>query len=89
MILTGDCLDVLPTLPEKSVQCVVTSPPYYGLRDYGCDGQIGLEKTPDCGNRGKVRLKSGLLEYQIMFVVQRLRDAGLIDGVTCDISGKG
>jgi DNA modification methylase len=34
-LLLGDCLDVLPTLPEKSVQCVVTSPPYFGLRDYG------------------------------------------------------
>jgi hypothetical protein len=31
----GDCLDVLPTLPAGSVQCVVTSPPYFGLRDYG------------------------------------------------------
>ena len=46
-ILEGDCRDVLATLPEKSVQCVVTSPPYFGLRDYGVDGQIGLEPTPD------------------------------------------
>jgi DNA modification methylase len=37
----------MPTLESGSVQCVVTSPPYYGLRDYGCDGQIGLEKTPE------------------------------------------
>jgi DNA modification methylase len=35
MIYTGDCLDILPTLPAESVQCVVTSPPYWGLRDYG------------------------------------------------------
>ena len=34
-------------LPDSSVQCVVTSPPYFGLRDYGIDGQLGLEKTPD------------------------------------------
>lgn len=47
MIHHGDCLAVLQTLPEASVQCCVTSPPYYGLRDYGVDGQIGLEKTPD------------------------------------------
>src|SRR5580765_3076899 len=33
--LTGDCRDVLPTLADASVQCVVCSPPYYGLRDYG------------------------------------------------------
>jgi DNA modification methylase len=46
-ILNGDCRDVLRTLPDKSVQCCVTSPPYFGLRDYGVDGQIGLEATPD------------------------------------------
>jgi DNA modification methylase len=42
----GDCRTVLATLPGESVQCCVTSPPYYGLRDYGCDGQIGLEQSP-------------------------------------------
>jgi len=47
MIYQGDCLDILPTLEAKSIQCCVTSPPYYGLRDYGCDGQLGLEPTPD------------------------------------------
>ena len=46
-IHVGDALDVLRTLPDESVQCVVTSPPYFGLRDYGHDGQIGLESTPD------------------------------------------
>ncbi len=46
-ILQGDCRDVLKTLPDCSVHCCVTSPPYFGLRDYGCDGQIGLESTPD------------------------------------------
>jgi DNA modification methylase len=46
-ILTGDCRDVLATMPAGSVQCCVTSPPYFGLRDYGHDGQIGLEQTPD------------------------------------------
>lgn len=46
-ILQGDCRDILATLPEQSIQCCVTSPPYFGLRDYGVDGQIGLEKTPD------------------------------------------
>lgn len=42
----GDCLEVLRELPSESINCVVTSPPYYGLRDYGVDGQIGLEETP-------------------------------------------
>ena len=46
-ILEGDVLDCLRTLPDCSVQCCVTSPPYWGLRDYGVDGQIGLEKTPE------------------------------------------
>lgn len=44
--LVGDVRDTLRTLPGGCVQCCVTSPPYYGLRDYGCDGQIGLEQTP-------------------------------------------
>ncbi len=47
MIYTGNCLDILPTLDAESVQCCVTSPPYWGLRDYGVDGQLGLEKTPE------------------------------------------
>ena len=46
-ILKGDCRDVLATLPDESVHCVVTSPPYFGLRDYGVVGQIGLEPSPD------------------------------------------
>lgn len=46
-ILVGDTRAVLKTLPVESVNCVVTSPPYWGLRDYGHDGQIGLEKTPE------------------------------------------
>jgi DNA modification methylase len=44
-IYVGDCFDVLPGMDPDSVDCVVTSPPYWGLRDYGVDGQIGLEKT--------------------------------------------
>jgi DNA modification methylase len=46
-ILKGDCRDVLATLPAESVHCVVTSPPYFGLRDYGVAGQIGLEPSPE------------------------------------------
>ena len=46
-ILHGDCRDVLKTLPDASVHCCVTSPPYFGLRDYGMAEQIGLEQTPD------------------------------------------
>ena len=46
MIHCGDALTVLRALPDTSVNCCITSPPYYGLRDYGCAGQIGLESTP-------------------------------------------
>ena len=46
-IIHGDSLEQLRTLPDESVQCCITSPPYWGLRDYGCDGQLGLEPTPE------------------------------------------
>ena len=46
-ILQGDCRQTLKSLPDHSVNCCVTSPPYFGLRDYGCEDQIGLEQTPD------------------------------------------
>jgi len=46
-LLLGDCRIILPTLAESSVHCVVTSPPYWGLRDYGVAGQLGLEPTAE------------------------------------------
>lgn len=46
-ILLGDCIASMRGLPDQSVNMCVTSPPYFGLRDYGVDGQIGLEATPD------------------------------------------
>lgn len=46
-IVIGDVREGLRSLPEGSVRCCVTSPPYWGLRDYGADGQIGLEQSPD------------------------------------------
>jgi len=62
-IRAGDCLQVLPTLPAESVQCVVTSPPYYGLRDYGtatweggsaeCDHKTGKNARNDGNRNGK------------------------------------
>jgi tRNA1(Val) A37 N6-methylase TrmN6 len=45
-IYTGDSLKILQQFPSESVDCVVTSPPYYLLRDYGVSGQIGLEHSP-------------------------------------------
>ena len=46
-ILTGDCLETLKTLSDESVQMCVTSPPYYNLRNYGMENQIGIEESPD------------------------------------------
>jgi len=46
-IYEGDCRQILSNLAEQSINCCVTSPPYFGLRDYGNDDQIGLEQTPD------------------------------------------
>lgn len=46
-IRIGDCRELLAAMGDQSVNCVVTSPPYFGLRDYGVDGQIGLEQTPE------------------------------------------
>ena len=47
VILHGDVIDVLREIETGTVQCVVTSPPYWGLRDYGIDNQLGLEETPE------------------------------------------
>ena len=46
-IINSDALEALRTLPDSCCRTCITSPPYYGLRDYGADGQIGLEDTPD------------------------------------------
>jgi len=46
-IYCGDVLDGLPEIEDKSINCCITSPPYWGLRDYDVKGQIGLEKTPE------------------------------------------
>lgn len=44
-IHVGDCMEIMRTMPSDSVDCVVTSPPYWGLRDYGVDGQLGMERS--------------------------------------------
>ena len=46
MIIIGDCREKLKDLESESINCCVTSPPYFGLRDYGHKNQIGLEETP-------------------------------------------
>lgn len=46
-ILQGDCRTKLKDVPEESIQCCITSPPYWHLRDYECEGQIGNDPTPE------------------------------------------
>ena len=45
-VLVGDCLELLPKLSNESIQCCITSPPYWGLRDYDHSAQIGSEPSP-------------------------------------------
>jgi DNA modification methylase len=59
-LLHGDALEVAKTIPSGSVQTIVTSPPYFGLRDYGADGQMGAEGTLDGYVAGMVALFSEL-----------------------------
>ena len=47
IILQGDVINRLKDIEDNTIQCVVTSPPYWGLRDYGEDNQLGLEETPE------------------------------------------
>jgi DNA modification methylase len=46
-ILVGDNAQLIKTIPDSYVNTIITSPPYYGLRDYGNNAQLGLESTPD------------------------------------------
>ena len=46
-VYEGDALTILKTFPDECVHCCITSPPYWGLRDYGIEGQLGLEPTPE------------------------------------------
>ena len=46
-VIQGECLEILKKMKGNTIQCCITSPPYYGLRDYQVDNQIGLEKTPE------------------------------------------
>ena len=46
-LIKGDALKIMKRIPDKVINCCITSPPYYGLRDYGIEGQSGLESTPE------------------------------------------
>ena len=84
-IYCGDSLQVLQTLPENAVDCCVTSPPYYALRDYGADGQIGREATPEeyvsriktCSNIKQQKKDSGGKEHRKSQNVENRQVCGL------------
>ena len=73
-VIFGDCRDVMRKMISDGVrvQMVCSSPPYWGLRDYGVTGQIGLERTPNCGRHGLMKLRADLTEDQRRYVVLRL-----------------
>jgi len=75
MILQGNAMHI--PLADASVDCCVTSPPYWGLRDYGISDQLGLERTPDCG-RPFMAIRKDLTPKQYQFVMSRLKELGLI-----------
>lgn len=69
-ILTGDAVTKLKEQPDQSIQTVITSPPYFGLRDYGVDGQIGMEATPEAYVNNLVEI--------FRHVWQKLRNDGTV-----------
>lgn len=77
----GDTRECLRRLPARSVHCVVCSPPYWGLRDYGKPGQIGLEEYADCGTYGRAQCGNCFVcsMVDVFSEVQRvLRDDGTL-----------
>lgn len=79
-IINADCIEALRAMPAASVQCVVTSPPYWGLRSYGIgkeNGELGLESSPDCG-RPLMKLRVDLSDKQRQMVLRRLTELALI-----------
>jgi DNA modification methylase len=64
-ILVGDCRERLEGLPDESVHMIWTSPPYFGLRDYGEKDQIGLELTPEYSRNTKAPWEDGYIPKEI------------------------
>ena len=80
-IIVGNCMDKLSTLPEKSAQTCITSPPYWGLRDYDVDGQLGLERVHDCLGwaTGEMwELRDDLTDDEIIYVYNELKRAAAL-----------
>lgn len=83
-VITGDCVETMLSIPDQSVNCCVTSPPYFGLRDYGHDGQIGLERRAPEYVAGLVRVfaqvRRVLRDDGVLFVNIGDTYAGFKDG---------
>lgn len=84
IILCGDAAQTLQTLPPESVNCCITSPPYYGLRDYGVDGQIGREASPEAYI---ARLVEAF--HEVRRVLQNDGALWVVIGDTYAVSGRG
>jgi len=74
-IYQGDALEVLKTFPDESINCIMTSPPYFNQRDYGVEGQLGLEISPEdeIVKIEVMELREDLTEEQKLFVIQELK----------------
>ena len=83
-ILTGDSREMLTLLAKESIDCVVTSPPYFNLRNYHVEGQIGLEDTPDIYIKKLVDVF-----YQVWRVMKKTATLWVIIGDSYAGSGKG
>ena len=68
-ILLGDSRNILPQLETRSVQCCVTSPPYWGLRDYDHSAQIGTESSPEKYVENLVRISTKFEECWLMMAL--------------------
>lgn len=77
-LLVGDAVKCLRTLPAESVHCALTSPPFYALRDYGVDGQIGLERSARARGDRSVNVHDGT--WRVPFYVTRVVDADTLEG---------
>ena len=74
-IYQGDALEVLKTFPDESINCIMTSPPYFNQRDYGVEGQLGLEISPEdeIVKIEVMELREDLTEEQKLFLIQELK----------------
>ena len=85
-IFTGDALKVLKTLPAGLVQTCITSPPYFGLRDYGVEGQVGVGTFFDCDLRSADLHAQLLSVKQIVFMDRELAGVlSLLDDIADDL----